>query len=587
MQLRRSLTFQLVVFGAPILLALWWAILADLQVNERRLTADARRDLERVAAISAQAVDASMLTADLLLVSLRDHWRLNRGEFERIVANRRRDGTLGEPFGVTVIDREGRVAWSTAGPSAVGLDVSDTENFQALRREGNDGLFVAAPMRPRLIKTAPWVLGVSRSLPMEKGRFGGAIAVTFSPQFFVRLFATSGVDVGSSVAVLRADSVLLARAAAGATDATGHATLEIDYPVADSSGTLFRADRFFAQAEPLSYVRFRSEFDGVERMFASHPVNSYPLRVTVGRSVPAIQAEYQALRGRYLIAGGVASLFFIVGLFWLLLGRRSRARADAQRQQDIAHLRRSEERLTESELTLRELASRQQALREAERKRVAQEVHDELGQRLTVLRMELAMLPRSVAADPAGLLPEVTERLKSDVDQALAIARDIAGRLRPAALDLGLAVAVGGLLEDFNQILGIPCTLENRLPAGLKVDEPRSIAAFRILQEALTNAARHAGATRITVKLDMVDDALCCSVIDDGRGFAAPGEPARGSLGLSGMRERAAAVGGTLEVHSLPGTGTEITARLPLSAVLRRASMVPAGHDPLATVRSE
>jgi len=213
---------------------------------------------------------------------------------------------------------------------------------------------------------------------------------------------------------------------------------------------------------------------------------------------------------------------------------------------------------------MRELAAHQMVLKEEERKRIAQEIHDELGQRLTVLRMDIAMLPRAVRADPAGLLPGQVAELKASLDSIVAIVRDIAGRLRPATLDVSLEAAAEGLVEEFRASLGIPCELDNRLPSGLALDDKLATAAFRIIQESLTNVARHADATRLRVVLAMKDGSLHMQVHDDGRGLDLESGHPNPSFGLSGMRERAAMLGGKVEITSKPGEGTTVDARIPV-----------------------
>ncbi len=224
--------------------------------------------------------------------------------------------------------------------------------------------------------------------------------------------------------------------------------------------------------------------------------------------------------------------------------------------------------LSESQKALRELAAHHDAEEERARKQVAQEIHDELGQRLTVLRMDVALLPRTVQADPAGLLPRQVDALKASIDGIVGVVRDIAGKLRPAALEVGLGPAAESLLREFQQAMGIPCELHNHLPAGLVLDEVRTTSIFRILQESMTNAARHARASHIQVSLSVAGRALRLAVQDDGLGFAGSGG---GTYGVSGMRERATSLGGTLQISSVGGAGTTVEAWIPLDNELSAA----------------
>ena len=247
-------------------------------------------------------------------------------------------------------------------------------------------------------------------------------------------------------------------------------------------------------------------------------------------------------------------------------------------------LRERNQELASSERALRELASRQMAIKEVERQRIAQEIHDELGQRLTVLRMDVAMLPRTVQASGSLPVPLSVGLLKDQIDEILAVVRDLAGKLRPTAIDLGLSVAAEALIENFQASLGIPCALSDQLPASLALGEPRTLGAFRILQESLTNAARHAHAGSIHITLMLLDDQLLLRVHDDGRGFAVSAQHGQPGFGLTGMRERATALGGRVDVASRPGHGTTVEARFPLHCPLQSAIVLPPGYDPLDLV---
>lgn len=585
---RTSLAARFFVAGALLMAVIWPVVLWDLRTQERNEALELRRQLESFAQIGAQAMLSSIRTTDLLLLDLRDEWRLDPVGFEALVRRRQREADLGGGFEITVLDAEGRLVYSTVHGARLGEDLGDRPHFRKLRDAGVDELVVGEPMRSRLgARTGEWMVSRARRLHTTDGSFGGVIVMSVSPDYLLRIFEPIEFGEGDSVSVFRDDGTLLLRASVRNGGTTGGAArLTVDHP-ADRSEQAIVASDFFAAAADTSYLRYRSGFDGIERVYANRPVGLYPLRLTIGRALGNIERAAQLLRQRYLLAGAGASLLGLAAVYWLLLTRFTRERALAQRTEDVARLERSEARLSASQRSLRELSSRQLALKEAERKRVAQEVHDELGQRLTVLRMELSMLARAVAADPARLLPERIEALKTDIDEALTITRDIAGRLRPATLDIGLALATEGLVEEFGACLEIPVELDNRLPESLELDEQRSTAAFRIVQEALTNAARHAGATHVLVRLEVEDDELCIRVIDDGRGFVAPTEGESGSLGLSGMRERAVALGGRIDIVSTPGQGSTIHACIPLTGPVPESALIPASHNPFDTVHSE
>ena len=217
-------------------------------------------------------------------------------------------------------------------------------------------------------------------------------------------------------------------------------------------------------------------------------------------------------------------------------------------------------RWREQQERLRAMAAQAEAAREQERKAIAREVHDELGQVLTALRMDLTWLEmQGLGAQPA--LAAKVQEMRGLVDRAIQGVRDVATTLRPAALDMGLAPALQWLADEFARSAGVACRCEVQelKPAP---DEARSVAVFRIAQEALTNVARHAQATEATLTLGGQGEHLRLTVQDNGAGFD-PQAMRAGTFGLLGMRERALAMGGRVEVTSRPGAGTRVELEVP------------------------
>jgi PAS domain S-box-containing protein len=232
-----------------------------------------------------------------------------------------------------------------------------------------------------------------------------------------------------------------------------------------------------------------------------------------------------------------------------------------ERKQNEEALQQHQQQLEESEARLRELASFLQTVREEERKRIARELHDELGQALTALRFDLGWLQGKCGT--LGI--PATERVGSAlgvVEQSIVSLRRIAEDLRPAMLDsLGLAAAIEHHTTQFSQHTGIPCHVRmNREEFELESD--LATAVFRIIQEALTNIARHAAASEVSVEIVETDESIRLSVTDNGCGFVVANRTKR--FGLLGMRERVTMLDGHLEIDSKPGAGTRIIATLPL-----------------------
>jgi PAS domain S-box-containing protein len=230
--------------------------------------------------------------------------------------------------------------------------------------------------------------------------------------------------------------------------------------------------------------------------------------------------------------------------------------------EDITERRQAELALGESRQELRALVAYDDALLEEERKHIAREVHDELGQLLTALRMDLALLRPAVKGDAAA--QGQIDKMREMIDHTLLVVRHVASNLRPAALDLGLVAALEWLTEDFSLRWEMPCELQVS-GDGFQLDEAVATALFRVVQESLTNVARHANAGRVAVRLSHDAQGLALEVEDDGRGFdpLALRSRKRKGFGLLGMEERMLKIGGTLEVQSGPW-GTRARFQLPL-----------------------
>jgi two-component system sensor kinase len=211
---------------------------------------------------------------------------------------------------------------------------------------------------------------------------------------------------------------------------------------------------------------------------------------------------------------------------------------------------------------LRQLYEQMNQVREAERTRIARELHDELAQWLTALKMDAAAMSGRLA--PGDPLRERVERMKKVVDTTVASVRRISADLRPVMLDdLGIGAAIENLVHDFGERSGIAVELSVG-SAELDLGEPHATALYRMLQEALTNVARHAAASRAEVVLRVEDGRLKARVEDDGRGIAPEALEGKGSFGLLGIRERAYTLGGSARIFAREEGGTTVEIVLPL-----------------------
>ena len=230
---------------------------------------------------------------------------------------------------------------------------------------------------------------------------------------------------------------------------------------------------------------------------------------------------------------------------------------------DIEDRKAAEEALRRSEWQLQALVDRLTTIREDEAKRIARELHDDLGQKLTALNMELAHLETNLAA-PSPQQRIQFERMHSVVDQMIDVVQEISSELRLGQLDvLGLTAAIEWQLSEFSRRSKIPCQV-TRLDEIADLSDAQSTAVFRILQEALTNIVRHAGATKVEVSLQVGHDRLALNVQDNGRGITVADLNDRRAIGLLGMRERAQSVDGTVVIAGRPDRGTTVLVTIPL-----------------------
>ncbi|KMM84538.1 PAS domain S-box-containing protein [Pseudomonas taetrolens] len=229
---------------------------------------------------------------------------------------------------------------------------------------------------------------------------------------------------------------------------------------------------------------------------------------------------------------------------------------------DISESKRIELALDSSRGQLRELSAHLESVREEEKARIAREVHDELGQMLTVLKLETSMCELAYADLDPGLRERLNS-MKKLIAQLFQLVRDVATALRPPILDAGICSAIEWQARRFEARTQIPCLVQ--VPEHLPpLSAAKEVGLFRILQEALTNVIRHAQAQTVELTLSVQGKELCLSISDDGQGFEpSAGRPA--SFGLVGMRERVLMLGGTLSLQSEPGAGTTLSVRVPLS----------------------
>ena len=236
---------------------------------------------------------------------------------------------------------------------------------------------------------------------------------------------------------------------------------------------------------------------------------------------------------------------------------------------DVTDQKRFEEQLKSSHDRMRELAAHIEGVREEERTRIAREIHDELGQALTSIKIDLAWMNKKLQihdrATQTDLLLKRITAMKDTIDTTVQVVRKISAELRPGILDgFGLPAAIEWQASEFQDRTGIQCQL-SAIPEDLDLEERPSSAIFRIFQELLTNIVRHANASRVSISLRKRRGMLILEVQDNGRGISENEKFKANSFGLLGVRERVALLGGKSSIKGVQGQGTTVTIRIPLA----------------------
>jgi PAS domain S-box-containing protein len=245
-----------------------------------------------------------------------------------------------------------------------------------------------------------------------------------------------------------------------------------------------------------------------------------------------------------------------------------RVRMQRELRLSLESQKRVEAQLRESRDSLRELSAALQSIREEEKTRIARELHDELGQMLTALKMEAAAIASDLSPEQRDLVKRA-QGMKQLIDQTVASVRRISADMRPVMLDnLGLAPTLEWLTNDIASRAGL--TIDLAMPeADLGASGDAATAIFRIVQEALTNVVRHAQATKVKVDIARVGGDVRVRISDDGCGLSETDQRKARSFGLLGMRERAYVLGGGFSIRGKPGKGTTVEATIPAFGTVR------------------
>ena len=229
---------------------------------------------------------------------------------------------------------------------------------------------------------------------------------------------------------------------------------------------------------------------------------------------------------------------------------------------NISVSKNTEQQLLSSQQKLRNLVAYVDRVRENDKKTIAREMHDELGQALTVVRLKLALLRMNFGAQNPALVEQI-RLMKMDLDQTSKVMRQVTSSLRPVALDHGLTAGLEWLIQEFRSNSTITFYLRAALPEEQTLDDIHATALFRIVQESLTNIIKHANASKVRVMVVLKDNQVILSVEDNGQGFIMQTGFKPNAFGLIGIQERALMLQGFANIDSVPGRGTIIHVTIP------------------------
>ena len=463
---------------------------------------------------------------------------------------------------IIIVDAQGTVR-ATSLARGLGVSVDEQDYFRDAREHKNGEVFVSGPHTGRISGLRQFAVVLSRRT--SAGEFDGLIYVGIPLAHFTSFWKDFAPTLPHVVPLVRADGELLAR-----------------YPAQQNPARLSVTGPFLSRAlvQPKGFYTAVSLVDGVERLNAYAKVGTYPLFISFSIEKKAVLAQWQARVAVYTIFAALATaLLLALGVAAIARARREReATASWKRtaqllDAEVAVRRETETRLRQAEALvsrrteeLSQLSQHLLSVRDEERATIARDIHDDIGGALTAIRIDIGSL-RDTVANARSVPTDVWARIERTLGQVMIAHRRIINALHPSVLDtLGLEAALEAMLNECRQRHAPKFTLHvegetARLPSDV------SIAAYRLVQEAINNVVLHARATEVEVSVERRATAVSVTVTDNGIGYD-PATATRGRLGLVGMRERALKLGGTFEIASHTPRGTRVCALFPLAATI-------------------
>jgi signal transduction histidine kinase len=563
--IRRWLGSLVAGVAVPLLLLLIWIFVTQL----RREQLEARESALGIARATAKRLGAQHRDSQALLEQMAARPAIRNFD------GRTCDSLFAivDPFpqwsDLLLFDGNGKVVCS-ADPRGEDLQVSLSVQNWLQSALGVDALQSGLPAIRRL--GSHWVSVLSRPVASSDGRPRGLLVLlqrldltgseALPPSAVITIVDRSGTIVARSSdpdrwvgrnAANSGVTVIASRQPEGIAEARGVDGVSRQYGFTQLPDLGWTISVGVPSSDVMAPVRqmFIRGAEGGALIIFSIMVVAFMLSRAVERPVGALlRAAESAARGSYErvdSAGGPLEIAKLSSAFNEMLDSRSRAERQTQ----------------ESERNLKALSERLLVVQEQERMRVARELHDDLGQALTGLKMDVIGLLQRVPPSP------LSDRILRTLDSTVSAVQRISSELRPSMLDdLGLIAALESEAQLFEERSGIECEIS--FPENPpQIDSVSATAIYRIVQEALTNVARHSNATRVELRLRERAEDLLLEIRDDGRGIEPHELNDAASLGLIGIRERADMVGGTVQFEGVPGRGTIVSVRIPSSVSAR------------------
>ena len=455
-----------------------------------------------------------------------------------------RSSGAGHVRSIFVVGPDGNLR-NSSRDGARDLDLSDRDYYRAFAEHGYRGLFIGTPVRGRVDDQL--TLHLARRLDDGRGGFRGVVVASVQVEEIRQLFELARLDLNRPIGLYHEGRLLAANGFAA-----GRLPDQVDVREVQrlQDGEILRTDSARAALGAMMLGKVRA----------------IPLVLAVGEERGQVVAEWWDAALPIAVGAALVSML-ILWVTALLVDHMHRqgvlqAALDQALHRDVEERRQTADRLAAMNQQLRTLSSRLQEVREQERARIARELHDELGQQLTGLKLDFSWLAKRLL-EGKPVTREKVDGMRAALDQSIASVRQISAELRPLILDdLGLAEAIAWQSSEIARRSGLVIALDVD-DAQHVTDPAQATALFRIVQESLTNIVRHAEATHVEISLqhDAVDACVTLVVRDDGKGMSETGE--RGGIGLISMRERASELGGSFSVESATGEGTRLRIILP------------------------